>query len=348
MEVRSLPPELPPAGASPPRELPLPRGFSRVSNSQASANVGSAVRRRLFLVALSSLLVVTSLTDRPGQAQPPEPAAEQTAVSITRARFAEFQLTLDRMTLPKRREYKMLVAVEAELAAARRRLASDEAGMYLGLRGLDQPLLAEVLRWRAIVVHVHLMEVALLSGQRDELEDSLRDRRDEMRGVLSEIHPVIHQALAAVGRDTKAWQQLWPIEVLDAGILRTCPVAGPWSLTDTFGAPRPGGRTHQGNDIIAAWETPVIAAHDGTAVRAENPLGGRAVVVYGVGGSTYYAHLTSYGATGSVQAGDVIGFVGNSGNARGRIHHLHFEWRPGGVSVNPFRLLLGVCRSGSE
>ena len=86
--------------------------------------------------------------------------------------------------------------------------------------------------------------------------------------------------------------------MLPDGPIRACPVAGPWSLTDTFGAPRPGGRTHEGNDILAAWETPVVAAHDGVALAAFNPLGGRAVLLRGAAGDTYYAHLSGYARLG--------------------------------------------------
>jgi murein DD-endopeptidase MepM/ murein hydrolase activator NlpD len=126
--------------------------------------------------------------------------------------------------------------------------------------------------------------------------------------------------------------------------IAVCPVAGPNSFVDSFGWPRPGGRTHQGIDMIAAYGTPVVAVNDGNAVRASNALGGNAVIVYHSGGTwTYYAHLSSYGSSGNVSTNTVIGYVGSTGDA-GSTNHLHFEYHPGGgPAVDPYQALLAVC-----
>jgi TP901 family phage tail tape measure protein len=129
------------------------------------------------------------------------------------------------------------------------------------------------------------------------------------------------------------------------GPFRTFPIAGTmnYSYADTFGAPRPGGRTHQGIDIIAPMGTPVVATFPGFIERVPNELGGLAVRVRGSRGYTYNAHFSRYGKSGKVGTGDVIGYVGQTGNARYSVPHLHFEWHPNnGPAVNPYQYLRAV------
>lgn len=129
-----------------------------------------------------------------------------------------------------------------------------------------------------------------------------------------------------------------------------CPLDGPLAIADDFGImvhhpPNQGGdHIHQGNDIYAAMGVPIVAPFDGTAVDARNHIGGLAVDVYGDFGYVYNAHLSAYGKLGPVQAGDVIGYVGATGNAGGP--HDHFEWHPDdGPAVDPHDYLLMVCAS---
>lgn len=119
-----------------------------------------------------------------------------------------------------------------------------------------------------------------------------------------------------------------------------CPVAEPHSYTDTYGAPRSGGRVHMGVDILADTGTPSYAYEDGTISRlSSNSLGGISLYLQGDSGNLYYyTHLSGYVSgisTGqSVSAGDHIAYVGMTGNAP--VPHLHWEVMPGGGSnVNP-------------
>jgi murein DD-endopeptidase MepM/ murein hydrolase activator NlpD len=126
-----------------------------------------------------------------------------------------------------------------------------------------------------------------------------------------------------------------------------CPVQGPHSFSNDYGAPRGGGsRRHQGVDILSPRGTPVVANVSGSVRRHDNGLGGISYYLEGVDGNEYYgAHLESYaGRTGQVAQGTVIGYVGNSGDARGGPTHLHFEIHPGGGgSVNPYPTLRQYC-----
>ncbi len=100
-----------------------------------------------------------------------------------------------------------------------------------------------------------------------------------------------------------------------------------------------------GNDILAPRGTPVVANVSGVVEQHDNGLGGHAYFLNGNDGNSYYgAHLDSYGASGQVSAGTVIGTVGDSGDAQGGPTHLHFEIHPGGNgNINPYPTLTRYC-----
>lgn len=124
-----------------------------------------------------------------------------------------------------------------------------------------------------------------------------------------------------------------------------CPIRGPMQHVNDWGFPRSGGRFHEGNDLVAARGTPAVAMVAGTATQVVGLLGGNQVKLVGDDGVTYYyTHLDSFGAAGRVRAGDVIGHVGNTGNAAGGPAHVHFEMHPGGgAAANPYPVVAAVC-----
>ncbi|MGH3116068.1 MAG: peptidoglycan DD-metalloendopeptidase family protein [Gaiellales bacterium] len=136
-----------------------------------------------------------------------------------------------------------------------------------------------------------------------------------------------------------------------AGRSILCPVAGPTTFTDTWLAPRSGGRQHKGVDMFAAEGTPVVAPVAGEVQFGSDDLGGLAFHLWGDDGTYYYgAHLASFaGSQSHVEAGTVVGYVGRTGNAVGTEPHLHFEIHPGRsrvaspAPVNPTAITTAAC-----
>jgi murein DD-endopeptidase MepM/ murein hydrolase activator NlpD len=112
------------------------------------------------------------------------------------------------------------------------------------------------------------------------------------------------------------------------------PVYGQVSFTDDFGAPRAQTIWHHGNDIFAPLGAPVLAVSDGTLFLVGwNDLGGQRLWLRDTQGNEYYyAHLSAFSPLAvdgaRVRAGDVVGFVGATGDAVGTPPHLHFEIHP--------------------
>ena len=138
------------------------------------------------------------------------------------------------------------------------------------------------------------------------------------------------------------------------------PVVGDVSYTDTFGDPRGGGRTHEGQDLLADKMTPVVAVAAGTVGWMHNEQGGNCCAMaleHDDGWASWYIHLNNdtpgtddglgWGfAVGiepgvHVEAGQLIGFVGDSGNAEATVPHLHFELHdPEGTPANSYDALV--------
>ena len=188
---------------------------------------------------------------------------------------------------------------------------------------------------------------AKLAEQQDILDD-LNAAKARAEHLVKDLEKRYKRELAA----------LYGIKPYD-GVFRYCPVDQPRAVYDGFGAPRYAGgyHPHAGNDIIAPQGTPIRATFDGYAQAGSNTLGGYSVNVYGDLGYTYNAHLMQPGVTGQVSAGQIVGYVGATGDTS--TPHDHFEWHPNvipadwpaspygysviGSAVNPFPLLSQVC-----
>jgi murein DD-endopeptidase MepM/ murein hydrolase activator NlpD len=209
---------------------------------------------------------------------------------------------------------------------------------------------------------------AALGAQREAV-DQLEQRRAALQSELARLEELERQRLAAeeaarqaaaqeaarqaalaaargggTGRPPSVAAPSTPI-VTGSGFI--CPVQGAVSFVDSWGAPRSGGRRHQGVDMMSPEGTPTVAPVSGTVSHRGNSLGGMSWYVDGDDGNLYYGtHLSAYAneGAGHVSAGTVIGYVGHTGNASANAPHLHFEIRPGGGSaVNPYPTVRAAC-----
>jgi murein DD-endopeptidase MepM/ murein hydrolase activator NlpD len=177
-------------------------------------------------------------------------------------------------------------------------------------------------------------------------------------GVIPpEYIPIINSVRRTPGRSTAALIDalrpmhelgLTPEEAAIAGFGHF-PVAGPADYHDDWWEPRfgPPFHLHEGTDIFAGRGTPVRAPFPGVVRFEDAGLGGKGAYVTTPDGTFYYmAHLDSFSRKFSngaaVKQGDVVGYVGDSGNAQGGATHVHFEVHPrGGAAVNPKPILDG-------
>ena len=132
--------------------------------------------------------------------------------------------------------------------------------------------------------------------------------------------------------------------------LYACPMGVPYHFTDTWGAPRSGGRRHKGVDMFAPYGGDVYAITNGRILRhSRSGLGGIGLYILGDDANVYYyAHLSAilpaYVPGRRVVAGELIARNGDTGNARGGAPHVHMEVRPGGgPNVDPYPYAAAAC-----
>jgi murein DD-endopeptidase MepM/ murein hydrolase activator NlpD len=250
----------------------------------------------------------------------------------------------------------------ADLLGAEQRLSGHLSDLYMA--GGTSPISSILASDGNVIDRVEFEEIML-----DQQVQSFREARVArdsyeravrlVRVATARSADVQARSRATVARLTSSFQAAKQVvdklegfnkTVFYRGRFYSCPVSPPYSFTDTWGAPRSGGRTHKGTDIMNPYGNKVHAVVDGKISRFSNSsLGGISLYVQGVDGDEYYyAHLSGYAAGihpgVPVKAGELIAYNGNTGDAAGGAPHVHFEFHPGGgAPVNPYPTVQAIC-----
>ena len=182
----------------------------------------------------------------------------------------------------------------------------------------------------------------------DVLGEALHERLTALRPGASSVRTRLpsdgtYHVLVQTGASSAGGYRV----TLELGAALPFPVVGAKaaSIRGLFGASRDSGRRHhEGVDIFVQRLTPVLAVSAGRAMPARDALGGNTVWLNTAGTSYYYAHLDRIAVREQqqVKVGDVLGYVGNTGNAGGTPSHLHFGvYRWGRDPIDPLPLLVG-------
>ena len=253
--------------------------------------------------------------------------------------------------------------------------AHEASGLLDAIAQDDAVTVGTVRARRARLARLERSQAEAEAARRGELAVA-QERRDALGVLVAEQRAALADARARLTRlvkeDKARRARLAALEKARAAALTSVPMAGQTAIagalppgdflfpvaggvtfTNDWMYPRPGGRSHQGIDLFAARGTPVVAVADGSLYNVGwNGLGGwRLWVRDRQGNGFYYAHLSAYAPAAregaSVSRGTVLGYVGDSGDARGTPTHLHFEVHPGGGGpVPPYPVITGWPRAG--
>ena len=279
--------------------------------------------------------------------QEAEIARLEAEIPRLRARTAELKVqVLDRAAQMYRQGSTMplsrMLDAGGVLEAARAIQLTESAA------GHDRKLAAELTRSVAQLERDEV-DLRVRKAAQDSLVVQLADERVAVEQALLAADQAVGN-LEAVGASQAEFRD---VSGAAAGQVQTgaavCPVAGVTVFVNDWGAPRSGGRTHKGNDLLAAMDTPLVAVVAGSVQWDDDVLGGIGAWLIGDDGvGYYYAHMSRRegAAPRRVARGDVIGFVGDTGNAAGGPPHVHFGMRAqSGETVNPYPTMRALCRS---
>lgn len=316
----------------------------------------------------------------------------QAQVAQTKARIADAQARYDqiRSRLEERAAQAFIAGPASDLEIFLGATSMDDLSdrmQFVDAVTQSDAALAQQASNLKVVLEIEEKSLEDLEAKQQDQVDQQTALRNEILNKLSYISSLRDSAVALAQRTLQQYKTLnkqrqnyleqqaqstisppAPDVQLPPGFvnpLKVCPVDPPRAFGDGFGAPRYTGQfhLHAGDDILSDYGTKIRAPFDGIAKPTYNTLGGNGEYVYAADGSyVYNAHLQRYSAksNGPVQAGDVIGYVGDTGDAKGTPHD-HFEWHPTSVpanwpasfygyvtipgtsAVNPYPILNDVC-----
>jgi peptidoglycan LD-endopeptidase LytH len=248
--------------------------------------------------------------------------------------------TVQRLVVGDAVQTAELAASRARLEALADRVAEQEAALeaaFARQREVNEQLAVDLQAAQELESRLTRQE----REERDRLERARQERERRERERRAQQQRAQQQAAT---RTTTGTASSAPAPSSGG---KACPLDQPRHFTDTWGAPRSGGRAHRGTDILGPYGIPVRAITSGTwAIQRPGPSAGLWAILRGDDGNQYwYMHLQSHtvGNGARVSAGQQVATNGDTGNARGT-PHIHFELHPGGgAAINPYPLLRSVC-----
>lgn len=316
------------AAAFPP-QMPSPEETARLQ-AQASSSLGrlSAAQKELDRLVASFEAAQTTLESLSG-----EVSAAESRYAVLEGQLTDVQKSINARAASNYR-FGPTVLLNVLLGARDFRQLGTAVDLFESVTNSDRRTLNDVKQVREETARLK----TALDAKRVEQQkavNQLKQRQGQMQGSLAEL-----------GRQYESVKDR--LETSKSGF--AFPVKAPYSFVDTWGAPRPGYRKHQGTDIFAVYGTPVLAVVDGIIEdKAVTAIGGNKLWVRspGDGWRYYYAHMAGYapGITNGtrVKRGQTIGYIGTSGNAAGTPPHVHFETHVGGgAATNPYPILKRV------
>ena len=325
----------------------------------------------LVLCLATSVLAPICVFAAPGQSAEQLSAQLEKLKSDTKKAGDEWDKAywrLDEVEVKVEKTDKQIAKTKAELAAARALLGNHAVAIYRRSQVSPLEVLVGSSSFEDLVTRVELMRRIGNSDAEAVAEvKRVRDRLNKQRAQLSSEKRDATRAVKLIKAEGDRLQARLKAKQADfakvkaeldavrggsnrpAGLASVAgpngmvfPVVGSYYYSDTWGASRGGGRRrHMGTDIMAPRGTPVVAIMSGTVSSKTGGLGGKTIWLSANNGwSFYYAHLDGWAVrSGSVKAGQIIGYVGSTGNAAGGASHLHLQIQPGGSPVNPYPYL---------